>query len=199
MRSVAPIRTAKTGYIVISVVLCVLGALLIILPDFSIAALGIICGVILIVFGIVKIIGFFSKDLFRLAFQYDLISGILMIVLGVLMLAKPGSLINFLCITLGLFILADALVKMKISVESKKFGIKTWWLIIIFAAISALCGLLLMFRPSESAHILTVMLGVTLVFEGILNLCTVLTSVKIIRHQMPDEIDTDYYNESEEL
>ena len=198
MRSIAPIRTAKIGYIIISLIFCILGTLLIVRPRFSISILGMICGIVLIVFGIIKIIGYFSKDLFRLAFQYDLFSGILLIVLGILMLVKPGSLMNLLCVTLGLFILADALAKMKISIESKRFGIKTWWLIITLAGISALCGLLLVFRPSESVKVLTTILGITLLFEGILNLCTVLISVKIIKHQQPDIIDADYYIEREE-
>lgn len=94
MRSVAPMRTAKIGYIVISVLLCALGILLIAVPEFSISAVGVICGAILIVFGIVRLVGYFSKDLYRLAFQYDLAFGIMMIALGVIMLWHPGSLMN---------------------------------------------------------------------------------------------------------
>ncbi len=76
MRSTAPMRAAKTGYIIISAVLCVLGAVLIAFPDFSVSLLGVICGITMIVFGIVKLTGYFSKDLYRLAFQYDLTSGV---------------------------------------------------------------------------------------------------------------------------
>ena len=65
MRSVAPMRTAKIGYIVISVLLCALGILLIAVPEFSVSAVGVICGAILIVFGIVRLVGYFSKDLYR--------------------------------------------------------------------------------------------------------------------------------------
>ena len=93
MRSVAPMRTAKIGYIVISTLLCILGILLIVVPDFSISAVGAICGAMLIVFGIVRLVGYFSKDLYRLAFQYDLAFGIMMIALGAVMLLRPGSLI----------------------------------------------------------------------------------------------------------
>ena len=37
MRSIAPMRAAKIGYIVISVVMIALGAVLIILPEFSVS------------------------------------------------------------------------------------------------------------------------------------------------------------------
>ena len=59
-------RTAKIGYIIISTALCVLGVLLIAVPDFSVSMLGIVCGITLIVFGCVKLTGYFSRDLYRL-------------------------------------------------------------------------------------------------------------------------------------
>ena len=78
--------------------------ILIAVPEFSSEVIGIFCGIILILFGIVRLIGFFSKDLYRLAFQYDLAFGILMVI----MLVHPGSLMNFLCIVLGIsFLLTD--------------------------------------------------------------------------------------------
>ena len=82
--------------------------ILIAVPEFSSEVIGIFCGIILILFGIVRLIGFFSKDLYRLAFQYDLAFGILMVTLGIIMLVHPVSLMNFLCIVLGIsFLLTD--------------------------------------------------------------------------------------------
>ena len=69
MRSTVPMRVAKSGYIVMSAVFCLLGALLIAQPDRSLAALGRALGVAMAVFGVVKLVGYFSRDLFRLAFQ----------------------------------------------------------------------------------------------------------------------------------
>ena len=37
-----------------------------------------------------------------------------------------------------------------------------------------------------------VMLGITLISEGVLNLGTVLTAVRIIKNQQPDIIDVEY-------
>jgi len=72
MRSTAPMRTAKIGYIAVSALLCILGIMLIVIPSFSINLLGNICGILMLLFGAVKLTGYFSKDLYRLAFQYDL-------------------------------------------------------------------------------------------------------------------------------
>ena len=49
-----------------------------------------------------------------------------------------------------------------------------------------------MFRPVESAHVLTMLLGVSLLAEGILNLCVVVSTVKIVKHQRPDVIESEF-------
>lgn len=197
MRSVAPMRTAKIGYIIISAVLCGLGITLIVVPEFSAAVLGKIFGALLIVFGAVRLVGFFSKDLYRLAFQYDFAFGMMMIALGILLLLRPGSFMDFLCITLGLSFLMDGLFKIQIAIDSKRFGIRRWWLILSVAILSSICAGLLIFRPGDSRNILTILLGIALLGEGLLNLATVVTAVKIIRHQQPDIVEVDFYEERE--
>ncbi len=198
VRSVAPMRIAKFGYIFISILMCILGAVLIAAPDFSEILLGSIFGILLILFGCVRLVGFFSKDLYRLAFQYDLAFGILAIVIGIAILLHPKNLMAFIYTTLGIFILADSVFKIQIALDSKKFGIGTWWLILIFAIITGLLGIVLIFLPAMSAYLLCIFLGITLLLEGILNLNTVISAVKIIKHQRPDVIEIDYYKESED-
>ena len=197
-RSVTPMRTAKGGYIIVSAALCVLGILQIAVPELSASVLGVICGILLLLFGGVRLVGYFSKDLYRLAFQYDLISGILLIALGVVMLLHPEGLMTFICIAMGLFILTDGLCKIQIALDSKRFGLRAWVLILAFAVLTAVCGLALMFRPGAGSRLLMILLGITLLSEGILNISTVVTAVKIIKHQQPDAIETTFYEERED-
>lgn len=195
MRSVAPMRIAKAGYIVLSVLLILAGMVLIVHPSFSISVIGITTGIFMIVFGIFKLVGYFSRDLFRLAFQYDLAFGILLIALGAIVLLKPESVMNFICIAMGISVLADGLFKIQIAADSRQFGIKGWWLILAAAVAACLVGLVLVFRPSGSTQVLTVIFGISMVADGVLNLITVLMAVKIVKHQKPDVIDGDYYEE----
>lgn len=197
MRSVTPMRVAKIGYIIMSVLLCVFGVLLIVVPDISLSVIGIVCGALFIVFGLVRLVGYFSKDLYRLAFQYDLAFGLLMIALGIIMLLSPESLMNFICIALGLSIFADGLFKVQIAIDSKRFGLSTWWLIMALAVITVVVGIALVARPSDSSRVLIVLMGVSMLCEGILDLGTVITAVKIIKHQQPDVIVVEADEESE--
>lgn len=192
MRSVTPMRIAKIGYIVMSVMFCIAGALFIALPDISITMIGVSMGIAMIVFGIVKLVGYFSRDLFRLAFQFDLELGILLLVLGLIVLIRPDDLMTFMCIALGISILTDGLFKVQIALDSKRFGIKSWWVIFALAVVAGTIGVFLIFRSSKSAQFLTVLLGVSILAEGILNLYTVISTVLIIKHQQPDVIEIEY-------
>lgn len=185
------IQTAKIGYILTSLMLCALGVVLIVCPGVSAGLLCKISGVIMVLFGAIKIIGYFSKDLYRLAFQYDLASGVLIMALGVIMIARTNVMVSIICIIFGIYVLADALLKVQIAIDAKAFGISKWWLILAVAILTGVVGFLLVLRPSESAQILMVLLGLSLISEGLLNLITILTAVKIIRRQRPEVIDTD--------
>lgn len=186
------IKTAKIGCIMISILLCVLGIVLIAVPDFSVTLLCRLGGGIMMLFGLVKVIGYCSKDLYRLAFQFDLAFGILLMALGIILIIRADAMVNLICIVMGICVLADALLKIQISIDSKTFGIQKWWLILAMAILTGVAGFLLVFRPSESIQIIMILFGIALITEGVLNLITILIAVKIIRHQMPEVIDAEY-------
>ena len=167
MRSVVPMKTAKIGYLVISVLFCVLGIVLIAAPGTSVVWLGRLLGIGMIVFGAIKLVGYFSRDLFRLAFQYDLAFGILLIALGIVTLARPNGAMSFLCIAFGIPVLADGLFKIQIALDARRFGIEKWWIVMLLAALTCVIGLLLVIRPSEAAQALMVLMGISLLLDGI--------------------------------
>lgn len=198
MRSVTPIRAAKIGYIVTSVLLCLFGILLIAWPTVSVQWIAVCCGVLMLLFGVAKLCGYFSRDLYRLAFQYDLAFGILLLVLGTIVLTHTESAIAFLCVLSGLFTLCDGLLKIQTALEARRFGIPQWWGILIGAVLTGALGAVLVFRPGFGAELLVIWLGITLLAEGLLSFLTVITAVRIIRHQQKDVIEGTCYEESED-
>ena len=179
------LRFAKIGYIVLSVLICILGVTLMIVPDFSVRLLCWIGGILIIAFGCIRIVGYFSKDLYRLAFQYDLAFGILMIVMGLILILRTDAMVHILCVLLGLATLADALLKVQISIDSKRFGISRWWVILTAALFTGVVGALLLFRPNAGAEVIMMLLGLSFLGEGILNLVTVLCAVQIFKKKYP--------------
>ena len=199
-RCTIPMWVAKTGYIVMSLVFCATGIACIANPGLSAAVIGRVLGAAMILFGAVKLVGYCSRDLYRLAFQYDLGFGLLLIALGALVLLRPAGVLDFLFTALGIAVLTDGLYKVQIAVDAKRFGIPTWWLTLALAVAAGLIGLALVFRPWDSARLLTILLGAALLAEGILNLCVAISTVKIVSHQQPDIIEfTSYEVEDETL
>lgn len=195
MRSVVPMRVAKLGYIILSSLMCAFGLTLMIWPDISLKVFALCAGITLIAFGVIKVVGYLSRDLYRLAFQYDLAFGVLSIALGLLVILKPGNVIDTICIAVGLAFLMDGLLKIQISIDARAFGIRQWWLILLVALLAVVIGVLLVFRTAKSAKLLMVFLGLSLLTDGIMNLITVLLTVKIISHQYPDFIDAEFWDE----
>ena len=193
MRSVAPMKTAKIGYIVMSVLFCVLGVVLLFTPGVSALWIGRLLGIGLILFGAIKLVGYFSRDLFRLAFQYDLAFGLLLMVLGIVTLSHPGDALSFLCVMFGIPVLADGLFKIQIAMDSRQFGIRNWWLVLVLAALTCVVGVVLGFRPMTGVRALTALMGLSLLCDGVLNLSVALCTVKIVDYQRPDVIETDDY------
>lgn len=189
MRSIIPMKMAKIGYMVLSTILMLLGTVIVISPQFFTSIISVMTAIAMVVFGVIKIIGYFSKDLYRLAFQYDMAFGILLIALGVTLLMKPSDMLYFLCIAIGIAVMADGLFKMQIALDARSFGIRKWWLVFLFALITGTVGLLLVFNPEGGLYFTMRILGLALLAEGVVNAITVLTSVKIIKHQRPDAVE----------
>ena len=191
VRATGPLWAVKTGYIVVSVLFCVLGVVLLVMSERCVPWIGRALGIGMVVCGAIKLGGYFSKDLFRLAFQYDLAFGILLIAVGIITLCHPGEAMSFLCVIFGIPVLADGLFKIQIAVDARRFGIPQWWLVLALAVLTGVIGLLLVLRPTEGAQVLVMLMGVSLLLDGALNLSVALCAVKVVRHQQPDVIETD--------
>ena len=94
--------------------------------------------------------------------------------------------------------LAESMFKVKIAFEAKGFGIRVWWLTFSLAIITGVMGLVLVFRPSDAMQVMMVLLGISLLAQGILNLSVALSMVKIVKNQAPDIIEADYYDIKED-
>lgn len=179
------IRIAKSGYIVSSVTFCILGLLLLIYPNVSAAVLCRTIGILLLVCGSFKIFGYLSRDLYRLAFQFDLACGILAVALGALMLIRSDSVLRFLNLVIGILVLTDGLLKVQTSLDAKRFGLERWWMITATALLTSILGFLIVVEPFRNYGVAgaMILLGVTLLMEGVLNLCVGLYTIRVEKQE----------------
>ena len=175
------VKQIKAVYAAVSGLLIVIGLCFIIWPGLSAAAVCTILGIIAILHGVVKLIGYFSNDLYRLAFQFDLAGGILTILVGGVLLLRPADLLVFLPVTIGIFILVDSVLRIQTAIDAKHFGMKKWWTILALSAGGAALGALLLLRPFASGLLLVRLTGAALALDGAENLLAGLYTIKVPR------------------
>ena len=174
----------KNAYTVMTICLIALGAALLFAPQLGLRTLCVVYGVFLIVYGVTKLSGYFAKDLFQLAFQFELALGIVSIVLGIIIIKKTEYIIEILSTAIGIFMLVDGAFKIQTAVEAKRFGIENWWLILVMS----FAGILLLVTPFETAGMIVRLIGLNLSLDGILNLFVVRNTVETIRRNTKWEI-----------
>ena len=171
-------KVARYGYLMISILFCLAGLAYWLFPICSPVVACWISGGILILYGIIRIIGFFSDDPYCLAFHYDLAIGLLLIVLGFLIWFKRTSAYLYLVTGFAWIALLDSLFKIQLSKEARDFGLNQWKAILPFGILTAFNSLLLVLNCFSGSNAEKGLTGLVLLLEGILNWFTVQFTVK---------------------
>lgn len=182
MKDKSILKTVKTVYSAVAVLECILGLVMLCYPGFSLSALGIILGIGLVLFGVVELIAYFSGSAPLILSRNVLAGGIFFIILGVLVLTNPLGLMNFICIVVGVGILADSLFKLQSVLDVRQFMSRgSWWLVFAALLLSVLSGILLVFWPGESGRALIVLLGIGLLLNGAFNIFDVVYVTRYVK------------------
>ena len=127
------LKMIKNIYLLLIVCSILVGAVLLIWPQMGVSVMCKVYGVFLLIYGLGKLSGYFTGDLFQLAFQYDFGLGIVSLILGFVLLLRTEHIVEFLAVCIGIFMLVDAALKIQTAIDAKKFGISKWWLILMMA------------------------------------------------------------------
>lgn len=126
-----------------------------------------------------KLLGFFSNDLYRLAFQFDFATGAFCGLLAVGVLFAPETTFSLLHMALVVYVILDGLLKLQIAMDAYRFGMRSWVGIMIssiamcLVAGAAAFGLLDAWLPSN------ICVGAVLTFNGVQNVWITAHTVRI--------------------
>jgi uncharacterized membrane protein HdeD (DUF308 family) len=172
------VKNVRLFYSIISCLCIALGLCLILWPELSVKTVVTVAGIVLGVYGIIKIFSYFYQDAYRLAFQFDLGMGIVMTLAGLLMVLYPAKTAAILPFVVGCLLLLDSALKLQTAIDAKKFGMDNWLLLLIMAIVTIVCSILLIINPFSGALALAWILGICLIADGVQNLYSVLSSVR---------------------
>lgn len=139
----------------------------------------IILSVLCILVGGAKILGYFSNDLYRLAFQFDLAIGLFLAIIGVLTLIV-GSKDPLGTVRLfGIYIFIDGLLKLQTAFDAKKFGIARWLVILLTAILMVGVGIVGLLASYLEQISQLIVLDVSLMLDGLVNIWITAYTVRI--------------------
>ena len=171
-------RSYKLIYIILSIIFILSGACMALFPDFFAFAICYITGGICIVHGVMRLIGYFSNELYKIAFQFDLALGMVSVFIGLICVFNAEGVLKFIPIIIGIFTLISGALKIQSSLDARRFGMSKWWAMLIGSVITMILGALLILCSLESMYAMIVILGITLIIDGIQSLFLLIYAVK---------------------
>ena len=170
------LRVARDGYVIMAILFYIAGIVCFLPGHLSPLAACVACGIVLLGYGVIKIIGYLANDLYGLAFQYNLACGIFLSVLGIILLSCNVRVYPYLNMGAGMLILLDSLLTIQTSNDAKVFGLPTWHIILSLSILAGVFGVLLLVDPAENLR--QIICGCALLSDGLLNQVMVHLTVK---------------------
>lgn len=174
------VKSAKIINVISAALMSLAGLLLLVIPNLeTMVAQRIVLGTLFGLTGAAKIFGYFSNDLYRLAFQFDLAIGIFCILLTLLTELMPEYAFGTLPIIFAVYVSLDGLLKIQTSIDARRFGMKSWIVmlitaVVLFGAGGFALGAVLAQRLRPNAIV-----GIALMADGLENIWITASTVRI--------------------
>ena len=178
--SSAIVKSAKIMHLCSAVIFLIAGLLLALVPDFENSGVfrNTVVGVASIIIGVTGIYGYFSNDMYRLAFQLDFALGIFNVIFGILLIINPVQLSVLLPTAVSILTILDGGNKSQMALEGKNFGISKWYLVLISAILEIIAGLVLILLAYHALDV-SAWMGVAMGLVGVTNFWTTMYTVRV--------------------
>ena len=159
---------------------CIFTLMLIFLPSTEVTSLQrTVLAVLFLLTGAAKMIGYYSNDLYRLAFQFDFAIGILCALLAGLLAFLPQRVLPTLPVLLSVYVILDALLKLQIAMDARRFGMESWIAILCSSLLLGFGGLFALSALYSSFLTPSVAIGIALGLDGLQNAWITMHTVRV--------------------
>lgn len=135
----------KSGWmsILVSTIFAILGIVLIWKPEETIKVISYILGAIFIIIGIARMYTYFTTRGKNDLYNYDIIFGVLAIILGIVTMIYSNTIGTLLNLIIGIWIIYSSLVRFNIAIKLRKQNEqnRAWIYTLALAIIMFICGL----------------------------------------------------------
>lgn len=168
MKSV--LREQRRSSVLVALATIVLGLGLVVWPDRSVSLMCSLLGGALLIFGLLYIIGWFSSKRRAGSPAVMVIPGVVLAGLGVWLMTSSESVITLIQYVFGAMILFHGVLDLQgaISLAGRRYA--RWWLDLLLAVLTLGLGALILINPFGTFAALVMLIGVSLVYDGVSDL-----------------------------
>lgn len=172
------VKRFKLTFSILSVCYILLGVLFVTQPTITENTICTIIGIAAILLGVIFIAYFFMRRDTTRAYSNDLAVGTVLIIAGIYLITWPSEVVGVLSVLLGFAIVFDSAIKAQYSLELNRVAFRWWWVVLIISIITAVLGILLIFKVFDAV----VMWGVVLLIDGAANLLSTMAVSLLVKH-----------------
>lgn len=185
------LRRVKGTYLIFSMLSLLLGLALLLFPGLSSRLICYLLGGLCLAWAAVKLIGYFTKDPYRLAFQFDLALGLLCLILGLVLIFFSKAVLSFLPVIVGIYTVVSGVFKLQTAFEARRFGIGSWIWMLLAAAVAIVVGALVLVLPYQTALLSIRLMGLAILLGGLEDLTATVCTVNTQKRERDTVIDVD--------
>lgn len=159
--------------VLMSVIELVIGILLLVNPVGFTSGIIITAGIVLMVLGAGSVVRYFRTSPEEAAVNRLLVKGLVQLLAGAFCAFRSGWFIaTFPVLTLvyGITILISGLAKLQWAVDIIRLKRKRWFLAALSAAVSLLCGIVVITSPFSTTGVLWMFTGISLIVEAVFDM-----------------------------
>lgn len=156
-----------------SLIYLILGLLLFLVPADILKTVSIVIGIFILIAGIIPIINYFKNR--NTSFQTaNLISGILLIVCGLILTLHATLLETVIAIMIGVIMIVNSVSKIEYTLELRDNKVEGWVVSMIFSLLTLLIGLFFIFNSFMAIKIITKTLGFIIIVYTIIDIIEII-------------------------
>jgi len=176
----------KTDAIPGALLSILLGVFLLIWPGVAISLLGEILAVGLILAGLFSLLGYAGK---QGRSSYGVVFGVIALVIGIWMFARPYKLAELIPVILGLVVLVHGVRDLKMASSARENGDAGWWISFGLGVVSIVFGLICIVKAFSMAQMAFRLIGLMMLYDGISDMLIIR---KTKQYSKKDPVDSDF-------
>lgn len=184
-------KSIYRGNMIYAICMIVLGLVFAFWPQDSRELLIRILGVLLVLSGAALIYLFFRN---RATGQLpvSIVGGVIVAVLGILLIAKPETFIEFVIIVAGAFIGISGVMNFCQTLSLAMTRFRLWWVAMIMSILTIVFAVLVISKPGKIADVIFIVTGIFMVVDGLTDMWitrSIHRDVRTIKEELTEAIE----------